>query len=467
MPQFEFDSVVDVSPELLFAWHEQIGAFRRLIPPWSDIRVIRYGGLREGSRAVVRLPVGPLGVIMETEIREVAPARGFRDVQLRGPFRRWEHEHEISSSPDRTSRLTDRLAVEYPVGLAASDRLRQSVENEIRRSFAYRHTVIANDLARIRQYTYTQPLRTAVSGSGFIADSLAQFLDAAGHEVIRITRRRPAQPEVVHFNVRTGALLPYNALEGLDALIHLAGEPMSSGTRRRSRVDRMRTHLVEETRLLSQAVADLDRPPRAFLSASSIGIYGNRPHETVDEGSELSAEDPFSSFCREWEMATQPITGLNTRLVHLRLGTVISPLNPMLRALLAPIRLGLGIRVRGRDTDLSWIALDDALYSIYHILSNDRVHGPVNLVSSMAVTRRTFIEALQRYESTAVRFSVSERAWRPFRGEVTHAMLTGSRCVVPAKLLESAFEFSFPEIEQAIAHQFGHAPHPGTASMRA
>lgn len=466
MPLLEFESEVDISPELLFAWHEQMGAFRRLIPPWSDIRVIRYDGLYGGSKATIRLRLGPVRIPFTSEIREVSPARGFRDVQVRGPFRRWEHEHLISSSPERKAHLTDRILVEYPAALASSGTVTRRIESEIRRAFAYRHTVTANDLSRIRQYTYTQPLRTAVSGSGFIADALAHFLDAAGHEVIRIARRRPTAPEIVHFDVRSGAIVPAAALEGLDALVHLAGEPMSSGSIRFTSLDRMRTHLVDETRLLSQAISRLDRPPRAFLSASTTGIYGNRPRETLDERSDVGSDDVFAAFGHVWEVATEPIARRNTRLVHLRLSTVVSPLNPMLRALLTPIRLGLGVRVRGRDTDLSWISLDDVLYAIYHILSTDRIAGPVNLVSSQAVTRRTFMAALQRAESTAVRIPLSERAWSPFRGQVTRAMLTGSRCIVPAVLLESGFEFSFPEIEEAVAHQFGHARHPGSAIMR-
>ena len=466
MPRFVFDSVVDVAPELLFAWHEQRGAFFRLVPPWLNANVLRYDGLRTGSQAVARIPVGPGAVTWATEIREVDRGRSFADEQVRGPFRQWRHVHSIRSNRDGSSQLTDEVEVAYPLILERSGALRRRFERELKAAFAYRHQTTRNDLARIRAYTYMQPLRVAVSGSaGLVGSALCDFLDAAGHEVYRLVRHRPRTEREIHFDHATETV-DLAAMERLDAIVHLAGESMAA--LRWSEEKRMRIHAsrVRSTAFLARSLTRLEHRPSALLNASIVGIYGDRPGEILDESAAPGEHGFLCALGRDWEDATLPAQDAGIRTVQLRFGLVVSPANEIIRMVLEPLRIGLGARIRSRNTDLSWISVDDALYAIYHILSTPSVGGPVNVVSSSPSTRRTFIEAMARTVSTRIRIAVPAATVRFLMGDVAEEVIFRNQRATPKRLLDSGFKFSFPGLEAALQHQFGHARPPTTRESR-
>lgn len=467
MPRFQFDSVVNVAPELLYAWHEQRGAFYRLIPPWASAEVRRYDGVIEGGLVALRVPVGPAKVDWMAEIRDVQAGRQFRDIQIKGPFRSWNHLHSVRSHGDGASDLIDSIDASYPRSVALVPPARHRIERSIEQAFAYRHEVTRNDLARIRQYTYTQPQRIAVSGSGgLVGSALVHFLDAAGHEVYRLVRHSPGSRREILFDYES-ATVNAGALEGLDAVVHLAGESMASG--RWSQEHRMRIHAsrVRSTEFLVRTLTKLERRPSALLTGSMVGIYGDRPGETLTDDSAPGEQGFLSILSRDWEEATVPASEAGIRTVNLRFGLVISPLNSIVRLLMGAIRLGLGAKVRAPDTDLSWISMDDALYAIYHLLSGRSVSGPVNIVSTEPTTRRTLIEALASTASNRIRITIPGKAVRYVLGEVAEEAIFRSQHALPNRLVDSGFTHSFPSLERALNHQFGHvATSHADASVR-
>ncbi|HEV7367428.1 MAG TPA: TIGR01777 family oxidoreductase [Gemmatimonadales bacterium] len=295
-------------------------------------------------------------------------------------------------------------------------------------------------------------------GSGLIGAALMHYLIPDPHH--RITRlvRRKAGPGEITWDPVGGRLDPA-ALEGIDAVIHLAGENVGARWTQ-SRKRRIRESRVSGTTLLGETIARLRRPPRVLISASAVGIYGNRGDETLTEASSLG--DPSSNFlvsvCQEWEAAADAARAAGVRVVHPRFGVVLSPSGGALRKMLLPFRLGLGAQL-GRGTQwLSWISIDDAVGAIHHALKTDGLSGPVNATAPNPVTNRDFTRTLGRVLRRPAPFTVPAAALRLALGEMAEETLLASARVLPAGLLRSQYQFRHLDLESALRHVLGKQP---------
>jgi uncharacterized protein (TIGR01777 family) len=247
-----------------------------------------------------------------------------------------------------------------------------------------------------------------------------------------------------------GTIRP-NALDGVDAVVHLAGENIASGRWTVARKARILKSRVQGTKLISEAMARADKPPRILLSASATGFYGDR-------GSELLREDsaPGSGFlpdvCRQWEAATEAATRKGIRVVHMRTGLVLTPNGGALAKMLPPFKLGAGGRIGSGEQYWSWISLDDLISAMAHCLEAGTLHGPVNMVSPSPVTNLQFTKALGRVLSRPTIFPMPVLAARLALGEMADALLLASARVEPAKLAASRFVFKHKELEPALEH---------------
>jgi uncharacterized protein (TIGR01777 family) len=300
--------------------------------------------------------------------------------------------------------------------------------------------------------------RIAVTGgSGLIGTALIQRLRQGGHRIIQLVRRRAGAGEV-SWDPAGGRLDPV-ALEGLDAVIHLAGENV--GTRwTAARKRRIRESRVSGTRLLSQTISRLRKPPWVLISASAVGIYGDRGDEILTEESTLG--DPSSHFlasvCQEWEASVEPARAAGVRVVHPRFGVVLSPAGGALGKMLLPFRLGLGGRVGPGTQWLSWISIDDAVGAINHALETESLRGPFNAAGPNPVTNRDFTRTLGRVLRRPTPFPVPAAALRLALGEMADETLLASARAVPAKLLQSGYQFRYPDLEGALRHVLGKEP---------
>ena len=227
-------------------------------------------------------------------------------------------------------------------------------------------------------------MKILVSGSGgMVGSALLPVLRAAGHQITRLVRRpsAPLGPEdsTVQWNPETGEI-DSRRLEGIEAVVHLAGENIAARRWTPAQKARIRDSRVQGTALLSQRLAGLTQPPATLVAASAIGYYGNRGEELLNEDSS-SGNDFLSEVCRQWEAASLPAAEKGIRVVRLRLGIVLSPRGGALAKMLPPFKLGAGGRIGTGQQYMSWIALDDAVGAIGHALTDSNLSGPVNAVA--------------------------------------------------------------------------------------
>lgn len=459
MPKHTFEkrSAVDCSPRELFEWHARKGAFERLVPPWETIQVVSSDhAITTGSKLIMRLHKGPAFVTWKALHTTYEPpgidGHGkFVDLQESGPFAFWEHTHHVLAGPEPdTSFLWDSINYELPLSAHRSDFVATFSDAELERMFAFRHLRTQNDIRRHKIYSES-PMRIAISGaSGLIGTALTALLTTGGHDVIPLSRSR--KPNSAFWNPETGEI-DAESLEGLDAVIHLAGESISgrwTDTKKRQIMDSR----VKGTKLLAETLAKLKTPPNVFVSASAVGFYGDRKDLPTTE---LTApgEGFLAEVCQAWEAAATPAADAGIRTVHPRIGVVIAAKGGALKPLVPVFQMGLGGPVGDGKQYMSWIALDDVIGALLHIVKKPDLSGPVNLTAPAPVTNAEFSKILGKVLHRPSFLPLPSFAVKTAMGEMGEQLLLDGARVTPEKLLRSGFEFQFPTLEQALRFELG------------
>jgi len=442
-----------VSAQDAFRWHEQPGAFERLNPASGGAGVLERSGGIDHGKVLLRVPFGPFGVRWQLEHCDYIFGRQFCDVQIRGPFSEWRHTHRFEPQGPSASTLEDRIDYALPLGAlgAIADGM---VRQRLERLFDFRHRAMLADLDLFNRYKKADRMKVLVSGStGLVGSALVPLLSSQGLSVVRLARSSAPGSSAISWDPAAGRLDPV-ALEGIDAVVHLAGENVASGRWNAKRKLRILDSRVQGTRLLSETIARLERPPKTLVCASAVGYYGDRGQELLDEQSPPGG-DFLSDVCHHWEAAAEPARQAGIRVVHCRFGVVLSAAGGALKKMLPPFRMGLGGRLGSGRQYMSWIALDDAIGAIYHALMTDSLAGPVNAATPEAVTNLEFTKVLGRVLSRPTIFPVPAAALRLLLGQMADEMLLSSIRVRPARLLESGYKFREPDLEPALRHMLG------------
>jgi uncharacterized protein (TIGR01777 family) len=295
-------------------------------------------------------------------------------------------------------------------------------------------------------------MKILVSGaSGLVGRAVVQNLSSKGAQVLRLVREAARdEAQEIRWNP-SERIAEAGRLEGLDAVIHLAGEPIAEGRWTEDKKRRIRDSRVRGTQVLAEALARLERKPAVFLSASAIGYYGSRGAEVLRETS-APGDDFLARVCREWEEATEPAAQAGIRVAQMRFGVILSSRGGALPKMLTPFKMGVGGRLGSGEQYMSWIALDDVVGVIDHLLEKDSVRGAVNTVAPNPVTNSEFTGALGEALSRPTLFPVPKFAMRLAFGEMADIALLASQRVEPARLKESGYVFQYPELKGALEH---------------
>lgn len=299
-------------------------------------------------------------------------------------------------------------------------------------------------------------MRVAVTGStGFVGRALLRGLLAAGHEPVRVVRSAaPDSIEAMRWDPEGGQLDPGD-LDGIDAVVHLAGE--SIGRRRWSETQkrRIRDSRTVSTALLAETMAGAEDRPGVLISASAVGFYGSRGDEVLDETS-AGGDDFLASVCRDWEAAADPARAAGIRVVHPRIGVVLGPSGGALGNLLPLFRLGLGGRIGDGRQWVSWITLPDLVAALVWLLDSE-AEGPVNLTAPAPVTNLELTRTLGLVLRRPARLPAPKPAlWARLGRELAEALLYSSTRALPEVLKRHGFPFAHPDLEtglRAVLHR--------------
>ncbi|MHB8214821.1 MAG: TIGR01777 family oxidoreductase [Candidatus Sulfotelmatobacter sp.] len=289
--------------------------------------------------------------------------------------------------------------------------------------------------------------RILVSGvSGPIGAALLPSLRTSGWSVVRLVRGSAAGNGLIAWD--PAKPLAPETVSGFDAVIHLAGESIF-GRWSAAKKAKIRDSRRAGTLNLASALATAKEKPSVFVCGSAIGYYGNRGDELLSEESAPGAGF-LAQTCHEWEEATMPAVQADIRTAHLRTGIVLSPNGGALGAMLTPFKLGLGGRVGDGQQWMSWIDVQDMVGAIHHILKNDLLQGPVNMVAPRPVRNEEFVKTLASVLSRPAILPMPAFAVKAVFGEMGEELLLSSQRVEPGKLISSGYPFRYRDLRKSL-----------------
>jgi uncharacterized protein (TIGR01777 family) len=444
---YEHSCVVDAPISEVFGWHERPGAIRRLTPPWYPVRVVEEGSSLSDGRAVVALPLG-LSWVADHQPDLYEPGRRFVDVlttPILAEVLSWRHEHEFAEHPAGTTMVIDRVSTRLP-------------NFRLREMFEYRCRQLNGDLAahRAARALHASPMTVAVTGTtGLIGSALSAMLTTGGHRVVHLVRRQPVSGLVGgHEERRWDPDEPSpDLLEGVDALVHLAGASIA-GRFSESHKREISESRLGPTRALARLAASAGTP--VFVCASAIGYYGSERGDEILTERSGAGQGFLSEVVGGWEAATEPAVEARCRVVQVRTGIVQSPKGGALRLMRPLFAVGAGGRIGSGRQWTAWIGIDDLLDIYLRSLVDPDLEGPVNAVAPSPVRNAEYAATLARVLRRPALLPVPALGPRLLLGPEGEKELTGaSQRVLPERLLALGHPFRFPDLEPALRHVLG------------
>lgn len=323
--------------------------------------------------------------------------------------------------------------------------LNRLFRRELTRFLENKYELLQNDLSLFNKYPCSKPLKLLISGAtGFVGRSLSAFLEDAGHDVwtlVRSTKDRSVRA------VDLKGKQTKEGMEGFDGVIHLGGENISQGRW----TEQKKTAILESRRLgterLVELLTDLKNPPKTFISASGIAFYGDCGDEILTEKS-AQGRLFLTDVCRVWERAALKLEKKGVRVVCARFGIILGS-GGALKKMLVPFRFGLGGRIGCGRQYVSWIAMNDVVGALYHVLMTPKLFGPVNFTAPHPVTNRTLTRELVKRTSHFRAPPLPPFLVSLLFGQKGEELLLSSARVQPEKLLDSGYHFHFSTLKEA------------------
>jgi uncharacterized protein (TIGR01777 family) len=294
-----------------------------------------------------------------------------------------------------------------------------------------------------------------ISGAGgLVGTALVKALSADNHTIKKLVRSKTGDSKNTIFWDPDAGIIKADRLENFDVVIHLAGENIAGknpvqGRWTKARKEKILQSRIKGTKLISEALAKLAKPPKLLICASAIGYYGDRGAEKLTEESS-NGSGFLAKVCMEWEKATGEAIKKGIRVVNTRFGIILSKKGGALGTMLLPFKLGAGGIIGSGKQFMSWVSLDDAVGAIRHIIINDSIKGAVNIVSPNPVTNKDYTKILGHKLNRPTIIPMPAGAVNLLFGEMGRELLLSSQKVVPQKLLNSNFEFKYPQLSNAL-----------------
>ena len=435
--QFERSIDVPVPVRSLWDWHAAPGAFERLMPPWRRLGPVHLpDGLSESDAPVFKIRMGPFARTWRARHEEVQCPGHFVDRQEAGPFRFWRHEHRFEALSETRSRLTDCVHYSLPMGLERFRWARLWAERELVRLFAFRHARMLADMERgVANLPGAGRIVLVTGSSGLVGQRLLPYLRTRGY-MIRGLTRQPRQPHEYTWNPATGEVDP-GALEGVDAVIHLAGENIASGRWTRARKSRILDSRVQGTRTLVEAMAARSDRPRVLVSASGVspGFLGE--------------------VCQQWEAEAFRAERSGIRTVCMRMGAVLDPLGGALARMLPAFRMGIGGPLGSGRQRFPWIAMDDLLDLYVAAMEDDTLHGPLTAVHPHQPAQAEFAQCLGSVLRRPAFLPVPALVIRTLLGQMGEEILLADVPAYPDEWTARGHRFRQDSLEAALRFMLG------------
>jgi len=488
MKVFTLKSEFDLPLTSLFQWHLRNGAFERLNPPWHPLYIIfKKGSIDNEGIVIVKMPIiKNFGFKWKIKHGGYIQNKSFKDVQIKGLFSFWEHQHiffpSSSSSSSSTgsmnkSILVDNIKYSLPFGKFGNI-FSPIVDNNLSNIFKYRHRITKIDNNSHLKFKNSKINSILISGSsGFIGSALMPFLTTGGYDVTRLLRNKLTLDydiaKRIYINKEQNLDKSNTDKENknnssnnrsdsidmdsnFDAVINLNGESIF-GLWTNNKKQKIFNSRVKFTQSLCKNLAKMNRPPKVLISASAIGIYGNDHNKIFDDNDENDRNnnnDFLSKLCSQWEEATDIAKRAGIRVINLRTGIVLGASGGLVNLLRNINKFQINIDMDS-DTWLSWIALDDLLRLILFCICNNNISGPVNAVSPKYVKLDEFTKTIAKVWNTKINFKLPRKMVQKILGEMSQYTIFADNKVIPRKLILNNFDFIFENLESALRHTLG------------
>lgn len=444
--RFERKDFFSCTVEELFEYHEADGALQRLTPPWESAKLLKKEGegIKTGAKIFLKVKVPFFQMGWVSEHTEYDYPHMFKDVMIKGPFKKWEHTH-IFREEDGGASLTD--IIEYQPPFKIFGRLgKKFIEAKLDSMFAYRHRITKYD---IQSRKNKKSGKISITGSGgLIGQKLKPYLSVLGYDVSALNRGENNGEHFWDYKKQT-----YNNIEDIDIFIHLAGEPIGDNRWTPARKKRIYESRIEGTRFLVDKILEMKKRPKIFICASAVGFYGNRGDEVLTEKSS-QGDDYISTVCSDWEKEAKRLENVGVRVVYMRIGVVLSPEAGALFKFILPFKFGLGGYMGCGSHYMSWVSIEDVLGSFEHVIKND-IYGAVNITSPEPATHRSFAETLGKvlHRPSFIKIPAFSISW--VFGQMGRELLLSSTKAVPEVLEESGYVFRHKSLESAMKKLMG------------
>lgn len=292
-------------------------------------------------------------------------------------------------------------------------------------------------------------MKVLITGStGLLGKELQKSFTEKGYDLLLASRKEPTDDKQIQWSIEEGFADP-EKLEGIDVVVHLAGENVSGLRWTDEKKKAIRDSRVLGTRNVVDAISRLKNKPKVFVASSAVGFYGERGEEEMTESS--AAGDNFlAGVCKEWEAESRRAEDAGIRTVLLRTGIVLSKDGGALATMLTPFKLGVGGVVGSGKQWMSWISLEDEIAVINYVIENENIRGAVNAVSPNPVTNEEFTKTLGSVLYRPTILPLPEFAVSMIFGEMGDALLLASTKVLPKRLEDAGFEFKHPNLKEAV-----------------